>query len=77
MASHRSDLLQSLYQSLRRQLLRRNHTLAANWASQSLTPPPPALGGPTADTKATFHIELSGRHRRKLLRALHLSGLRH
>jgi len=76
MASPRSDLLQSLYQFLRRHLLRRNHTLAANWAGQSLTPPP-ALGGPAAHSKATFHIELSGRHRRKLLRALHLSGLRH
>ncbi|AMV73611.1 hypothetical protein JCM30471_20280 [Desulfuromonas carbonis] len=76
MASPGFNLLQSLYCLFRRQLLRRNHTLANNWAGQSLTTPP-ALNGPTDNNEASFHIELSGRHRRKLLRALHLSGIRH
>ena len=76
MANPRFNPFHFLYTLLRRQLLRRNHTLATNWAGQSLTAPP-SLAGPTASRAKPFHIELSRRHRRRLFRALHLSGIRH
>ena len=68
--------LLAVFNVLRRTALRHLRRPEANRADQSLTPP--SSPGVPATTKApTFRFELSGRHRRKLFHACHLSGLRH
>ncbi len=61
---------------LRRTVLRHLRRPQVNRADQNQTPPSPR-GVPATTQAPTFRFELSGRHRRKLFHARHLSGLRH